>query len=145
MQRAAEMGFETLESADDELPRRVRRATGGGGADLIVETTGSEAVLAAGIRSARKGGRIVLVAMQSRPVSLITTDIVLYERSIIGSLGYNHDLPRVLALMKQRVIDANDLISDTIYLRDAKQVIKQLAEQPDGRLKVLVQIRGPNQ
>jgi (R,R)-butanediol dehydrogenase/meso-butanediol dehydrogenase/diacetyl reductase len=138
--KAAAMGFATLE-AGEELPRRLRKLLGSGGADLVVESTGSPAVLAAAIECARRGGRISVVGL---PVGLSEIDLrrlVLFERSAVGSLGYRGDLPRVARMLADGSLDVSGLVAETIALEDAPAAFAELAGHPDERIKVLVDPR----
>lgn len=137
--RAEALGFSSIE-AGDGLPRRVRRSTGGGGADVVVETTGSAAVLPDAVECARRGGRIALAGITSVPTSIDTSRIVLFERSLIGSLGYQNDVQRVVRMMEAGLVDPSGMISEVVPLSDAVNTIKSLAEKPDGRIKVLVDL-----
>lgn len=137
--KAAEMGFATLE-AGDELPRRVRRAFGSGGADAVIESTGVAALLPDAVECAKRGGRIVLVGISGRPSRIESRRLALFERSLVGSLGYRHDLPRVVKMMQAGQLDPLPLIGDVVELSDAPAMFSTLASRPDERIKVLVSV-----
>jgi (R,R)-butanediol dehydrogenase/meso-butanediol dehydrogenase/diacetyl reductase len=136
---AEAMGFETVDAGDD-LPRRVRSITATGGVDVVLESTGSSAILGDAVECARRGGRIVLVGLSGEPSNVLASRLVLFERSLVGSLGYHNDLPRVMRMMELGVIDPEVLISDIVPLASACDIIGDLAAQPGGRIKVLVQV-----
>jgi (R,R)-butanediol dehydrogenase/meso-butanediol dehydrogenase/diacetyl reductase len=135
--RAADLGFATLE-AGDELARRVRRALGSGGADAVVESTGAPALLPEVVECARRGGRIVLVGLAAGTATVDPRRLALFERSLVGSLGYRHDLPRVVRMMAMGQLDPTVLIGGVIALDDAPAAFEALAAAPDERIKVLV-------
>ena len=139
-ERADVLGFATLEPADD-LPRRVRKAVGGGGADVVVESTGVASVLAQAVECARRGGRIVAVGIPGRASELDTSRLVLFERSLVGSLGYRHDLPRVVEMVASGVVDPLPLIAETVPLDRAPDAFASLDAGAQGRIKVLVEAR----
>jgi (R,R)-butanediol dehydrogenase/meso-butanediol dehydrogenase/diacetyl reductase len=140
-ERAEALGLATLEPGDD-LPRRVRRVTGGGGAPVVVESTGVPAVLPQAVECARRGGRIVAVGLTGTPGPLDSSRLVFYERSLVGSLGYNHDLPRVVEMIAQGLLDPEPLIAETVPLPRAADAFASLDAGPEGRIKVLVDARG---
>jgi (R,R)-butanediol dehydrogenase/meso-butanediol dehydrogenase/diacetyl reductase len=140
-ERADAMGFAVLEPGED-LPRRVRQAVGGGGATVVVESTGVAAVLPQAIECARRGGRIVAVGISGAPSELDASRLVLFERSLVGSLGYRHDLPRIVELVATGVLDPLPLIAETVPLAQAPDAFASLDADPRGRIKVLVQARG---
>lgn len=137
---AEAMGIATLDGGD-QLPRRVRRATGGGGAHVVVESTGVPAVLAQAVECARRGGRVVAVGLSGRATELDSTRLVLFERSLVGSLGYRHDLPRVVEMVAQGLVDPLPLVAGTVTLERAPEAFASLDDDPRGRIKVLVDAR----
>lgn len=136
-ERAEALGVRTLDAGED-LPRRVRRAIGGGGAPVVVESTGVAAVLPQAVECARRGGRVVVVGLTGEPSALDSSRLAFYERSLVGSLGYQHDLPRVLAMVDAGAVDPEALVSETVPLARAPDAFASLASDPAGRLKVLV-------
>jgi (R,R)-butanediol dehydrogenase/meso-butanediol dehydrogenase/diacetyl reductase len=140
-QKATDLGFEILE-AGDELPRRARRLLGGGGADVVVESTGAAGALPDAVECAKRGGRIALVGLPGEPVPIDVKRIVLFERSLIGCLGYRHDLPRVVRMIAAGRIDPVELIGDVVPLAEADKALAELASAPAGKIKVLVDPRG---
>jgi (R,R)-butanediol dehydrogenase/meso-butanediol dehydrogenase/diacetyl reductase len=137
---AEAMGLATADSGAD-LPRRVRSATGRGGADVVIEATGVAALLAEAVECARRGGRIVAVGLSTAASELSSSRLVLYERSIVGSLGYQNDLPRIVKLMAEGTLDPTPLISAIVSLSALPGVVEELAHRPDGRIKVLVDVK----
>jgi (R,R)-butanediol dehydrogenase/meso-butanediol dehydrogenase/diacetyl reductase len=135
--QAEALGFETIE-AGNELPRRVRQRLRAGGADVVVETTGSPTILADAVRCARRGGRIVMAGITSAPATIDTSEIVLFERSLIGSLGYRNDVERVVHMIEAGLVEPAGLISEIVPLSEAADAVKSLAEKVEGRIKVLV-------
>lgn len=139
--RAEGLDLATLEAGED-LPRRVRRAVGGGGAPVVIESTGVAAVLPQAVECARRGGRIVAVGLTGEPSELDSSRLTFYERSLVGSLGYRHDLPRVARMMADGLVDPERLISGTVPLGDAPQTFASLASEPGDRVKVMVDPHG---
>jgi (R,R)-butanediol dehydrogenase / meso-butanediol dehydrogenase / diacetyl reductase len=135
--RAEELGFATLDPGNG-LARRVRRLLGGG-ADVVVESTGAPALLPVAVECARRGGRVSLVGLGAATATLDPARLVLFERSLIGSLGYQHDIPRALAMMDAGLIDPDAMIAGVVPLGAAVDTIAELAARPDGRIKVLVE------
>jgi (R,R)-butanediol dehydrogenase / meso-butanediol dehydrogenase / diacetyl reductase len=67
---------------------------------------------------------------------------VLFERSLVGCLGYRHDLPRVLKMVDEGQLDPTDLIGEVVPLADADDTVAALASAPGAKIKVLVDPRG---
>jgi (R,R)-butanediol dehydrogenase/meso-butanediol dehydrogenase/diacetyl reductase len=139
--RAEALGLATLDVGED-LPRRVRRAVGGGGAPVVIESTGVAAVLPQAIECAARGGRIVAVGLTAAPSPIDSSRLTFYERSLVGSLGYRHDLPRVVKLLAEGLVDVEPLIGATVPLEAAPDTFASLASEPGDRIKVLVDPHG---
>ncbi|MDX6398361.1 MAG: (R,R)-butanediol dehydrogenase / meso-butanediol dehydrogenase / diacetyl reductase [Gaiellaceae bacterium] len=134
--RAEAIGFATVD-AGEGLAKRVRQRLGGGGTHVVIESTGAATLLSEAVECARRGGRIVCVGLPTASSELSSSRLVLFERSVVGSLGYSHHLPRVLAMMAAGVVDPAPLISAIVPLSALPGVIAELAERPDARIKVL--------
>jgi (R,R)-butanediol dehydrogenase/meso-butanediol dehydrogenase/diacetyl reductase len=137
---AEELGLPTMDSGED-LSRRARRELGDGGAEVVVESTGVAALLSTAVECTVRGGRVALLGLPKDPSTLDVRRLVLFERSLVGSLGYRHDLPRVLDLMAGGALDPSSIVSDTVPLSSADDALAGLASSPGGRIKVLVDTR----
>lgn len=137
--RAASLGFETFcpEGEARDVTRAVRSLTGGG-ARLVIDCTGVAAALAMAPDMTTRGGNVVLVGLPKRPPALDAAKLVLFERAVIGSLGYSHDLPRVAALIASSAVRAEALVTHRIPLRDAPAAFERLITDPGDAIKVLV-------
>ncbi len=131
------LGIPTID-AGDELPRRVRRAVGGGGADVVVESTGVAALLATAIECAVRGGRIALAGLPRDHAEIDPKRITLFERSLVGSLGYRHDLPRVLELVAAGRLDPAEIVGAVVPLSEAQETMMSMAASQSSTIKVLI-------
>jgi (R,R)-butanediol dehydrogenase / meso-butanediol dehydrogenase / diacetyl reductase len=139
--KAEGLGFATLEAGDD-LPRRARRALGSGGADVVVESTGVAQVTGDAVECAARGGRIVLLGLPGTPSEVDLRRVVLFERSLVGSLGYRNDLPRVVRMVSEGQLDPTPVIDQIVGLDAAADTIAELASGPSDAVKVLVRAGG---
>ena len=134
---AERLGFPTVE-AGEELPRRVRKALGSGGAHVVLEATGAAGLVPVVIECARRGGRIVLLGLGHEAESVDPRRLTLFERSLLGSLGYRHDLPAVAAMVGAGLVDPAAIVTDVIPLSRAPEALARLAADPGDDIKVLV-------
>jgi (R,R)-butanediol dehydrogenase / meso-butanediol dehydrogenase / diacetyl reductase len=73
-----------------------------------------------------------------RPIS-----VTAFERTVIGSLGYNQDLPRAVALVASGRIDPRPLVTSVVPLDHVVQDgFEPLAAGGRGQIKILVDVRG---
>ena len=80
------LGAEAAVLLDDELPERVRRATGGAGADLALDLVGGDHFPLA-LAALRAGGRLVLVGLLAGARAEVDLGLVLRRRlRIVGSV-----------------------------------------------------------
>ncbi len=123
--RARECGADlVINPRTDDLAAAVRRATGLG-ADMVVDAVGT--LLEEGVRSVRKGGRIVLFGMNehARPV-LKQYDITKYEYQILGSYIARGTFPQAVSLLERGSIDFGLLVTHRLPLREIHQGIELL-------------------
>ncbi len=134
---AERLGIATIDPGDD-LPRRVRRAVGGGGTDVVVESTGVADLVATAVDCAARGGRVVLLGLAPQPATLDPKRLTLFERELVGSLGYRHDLPRVVLMVAAGALDPAAIVGTVVPLSDAPEAMTEMSRGPAGPIKVLV-------
>lgn len=138
-ERAARLGAtEVFDPGTDDVRREVFLRTGRVGPDVVVEATGVGALAAEAIRAARRGGRVVLAGVGGDELTVPTAQLVFYERTVLGSLGYNHDIPRVIDLLAAGRLSADELISGCHPLTEGVDVFAELAAGRSDQLKVLL-------
>ncbi|WP_300378356.1 alcohol dehydrogenase catalytic domain-containing protein [Nocardioides sp.] len=138
---ASSMGFDTLQP--DEGPRSTQRAVRrltGGGADIVVDCTGSPAVLGSAPELLRRGGVVVLVGLPHGPASIDAGRLVLTERSIIAALAYRDEPARVATMIANGTVRAGRLITTIIDLKETVEHFARLADDPGDDIKVLVRV-----
>ncbi len=139
--RAGADGFETLAPERDkrEFARAVRDLTGGG-AELVVDCSGAVPALEAATEMTERGGRIVIAGIPKQPVPVDAGRMVVYERSLIATLGYANDLPRVAAMIASGSLDPSSMITRRIALADVAGEIAAMAADPGDDVKVLAEV-----
>jgi len=140
--RAEAHGFETHDPEPDgrEFAKAVRGRTGGG-AEIVVDCSGAVPALEAGIEMTQRGGRIVIAGIPKKPVPVDASRMVVYERSLIGTLGYANDLPRVARMIASGSLEPSVMITNRIPLGEVAEEISRLASDPRDEVKVLAEVR----
>lgn len=137
--RAAELGAsEVFDPNTADVRREVFLRTGRIGPDVVFEATGRPALVELAVTTVRRGGRAVLAGISGEAASLPITQIVPFERTIVGSLGYNFDLPRVLDLIAQGRLEPDPLITGVYPLTQGREVFDELRADAGGHLKILL-------
>ncbi|SHH05985.1 (R,R)-butanediol dehydrogenase / meso-butanediol dehydrogenase / diacetyl reductase [Jatrophihabitans endophyticus] len=137
---AERLGHRTIEAAGDArtAARAIRTATAGG-ADAVIECSGSRAGLEFALELTRRGADIVAVGLPKEPITLDAARLILFERGLLGALGYQNDLPRVAGMIAAGVLDPTRLVSRVVPLADAAAEFARLTAEPGADLKVLLQ------
>ncbi len=88
----------TMNGASPQIHREFKKATGGG-AHVVMVTSGSRAAYETALRCLRKGGTLSIVGMAPEPVSLSTVAMVSGEYRIVASaVGTRADLAELLRI-----------------------------------------------
>jgi (R,R)-butanediol dehydrogenase/meso-butanediol dehydrogenase/diacetyl reductase len=130
---------ETYDPSRADVPREAYLRTGRIGPDVVFEASGHPQVVLDAISSVRRGGRVVLAGIGQRPVPIDLTRLTLFERSVVGTLGYNFDLPRVVSLLASGRLD--EVVGLTLVdrpLSAGAEVFAELRADPARHLKVLL-------
>src|SRR5262249_32361594 len=87
-----------INAATGQAFREIKKTTGGG-AHVVMVTSGSRAAYGPALRSIRKAGPLAIVGMAPEPVPLSTVAVVSGEFRIVGSaVGTREDLRELLQL-----------------------------------------------
>ena len=128
---ASELGAHAVDPADTVAVRELH-----GFADAGFECSGADGALRTALRLVRPGGRVVVPGVAHSPAELDLRNLVLTERSVLGSVGYRGDIDRAVTLMASGVIDPAILCGPTISLQALPGWFASTS--PAAALKVLV-------
>jgi 2-desacetyl-2-hydroxyethyl bacteriochlorophyllide A dehydrogenase len=139
-QLAETLGADLTLDGGDGAVEQIRDATGGRGADVILETTGVLPCLAAGIAMARPGGRLLLFGIiTAKEGALPFYDLYFKELTLIGArVATGEDYPRALALVEQGQVRLAPLVSDVLPLGELNAAIDLLGSDSARRMKIIL-------
>jgi Zn-dependent alcohol dehydrogenase len=115
-----------------EAEQAIADATGGG-AEVVIETAGRAAVLAAAYKATRRGGRTVTVGLPnpaeilSIPAVSLVGDGKTLMGSYMGSSIPARDVPRYIALWRAGRLPVDRLLTSVSPLSDINSLLDQLA------------------
>jgi (R,R)-butanediol dehydrogenase/meso-butanediol dehydrogenase/diacetyl reductase len=135
---AKNMGFTALDARNGL--EAVMEATNGVGVDVVFDAAGVGPSAAQLVPLAKKGGRLIVVAIfkDAPPVDL--RSMAYRELSLHGCFIYvPQDFHEAVELVKERKVDLNGVISHTFPLEDALQAFETMEKAPDS-MKVLIKI-----
>jgi len=128
---AADLGAVTL--SPDEAGEALANLFPDSGPDVVIETVGKAAVLAAAYAAARRGGRIVTVGLPNAAerLDLQALSLVAEGKTLIGSyMGSaipSRDIPRYIALWKAGSMPVERLLTSVHRLDEINTLLDTLA------------------
>jgi 2-desacetyl-2-hydroxyethyl bacteriochlorophyllide A dehydrogenase len=119
---------------------RVREATQGRGADVVIETTGVLPSVSSAIHMARSGGRLLLFGIiTAKEGALPFYDLYFKELALISArVAKSEDYPAAIALVESGQVRLEPLVSNVMPLADLKAAIDMLGKDSGPRMKIIV-------
>jgi 2-desacetyl-2-hydroxyethyl bacteriochlorophyllide A dehydrogenase len=137
---AETLGADVTMAGDEAAIAKVREATDGRGADVVIETTGMLPSLSSGIHMARSGGRILLFGIfTAKDGSLPFYDLYFKELSLIGArVARSEDYPAAIALVERGDVKLRPLVSDVMPLAELDAAVAMLGSENGARMKIIL-------
>lgn len=138
---AQQLGADVTFSSGPEALRGVREATGGHGADIVIECTGVPSALADAINMARLGGTLLLFGIMSATHAALPFYQLYYkELHIVNTrAAKGEDYPPTIDLVARGVLKLKPLVTHVVPLLDLEKAIGMLESDEDQRMKVIVE------
>ncbi len=137
---ANKLGFDTINPAKDDLPAMIMDRTGGKGADVVFEVSGTQAGVDAMTACAATRGRIVMVAIHAKKPEVDMFQFFWRELKLIGVRVYvPEDYEKGIELIASGAIDAETVITDVSPLNDIQKAFEALDSSPTA-LKSLIKV-----
>jgi len=139
---ARELGLEAVNPKEVDLADLIGKRTGGAGADVVFEVSGSAAGAATMTQLVRSRGRIVIVAIFGEAPKVDLFRFFWRELRLRGARVYEaEDFDRAIALSASGALPLEHLISARQPLKDLQTVFEQIETSTD-LMKVLIDTRG---
>ena len=119
----------TLDPSKDNVNEIVMEKTGGSGVDVVLEMAGHPSAIRTAFDIVRRGGRISLLGLTSKPVSLnFSEDIIFKGITIQGINGRRmyQTWYQMTALLKAGKLDLHPVITDRIAMKDFPKAMERL-------------------
>jgi 2-desacetyl-2-hydroxyethyl bacteriochlorophyllide A dehydrogenase len=138
---AETLGADITIPGGDEAVARVREATEGRGADVIIETTGVVSSLSSAIHMARSGGRLLLFGIiTAKEGALPFYDLYFKELALINArVAKSEDYPASIGLVERGQVKLEPLVSDVKPLDELKAAIGMLGSDSGARMKIILE------
>jgi D-xylulose reductase len=128
------------DSGSQDLSAVVREVTGGWGADIVFEASGSERAAAGVFDWVCPGGRVVFIGMPGAPIPYDVVAAQTKEARVEHIFRYAHVYPRALALMGGGAIDVKPLITDRFPFERGVEAFVFARHLPATSVKVQIEL-----
>jgi len=129
-----------VNSAKVNLEEYIIKETGGLGADVVFEASGSPHVYPDFFRTARRGGKVVLIGCMNGTAPLNVALIQVRGLSIETLFRYTNTFERAVALVESGKIDIKRLISKTFRFEESIAAYEFAAAAPPDVVKVMIEL-----
>ncbi len=135
---AKKLGFTSLHPTHTDIVGRINEATGGKGADVIFEVSGSPSGAALMTEVAATRARVVMVAIHASKPPVDLFQFFWREIEMIGARVYEPaDYDQAIELIASGAIDTDTLITSVKPLADISTAFKELSSNPQA-MKTLI-------
>ena len=138
LEKAAELGHETVDFTAGDPVAALRDLTGGHGPEVVLECSGDAAALGQCVAMVRKGGRVAVIGIPHEHASVDLQRVVLDEIEIAGVRAAAGEMPEVIALVAAGRVRLGALITHTFALEEFADAYRTFTERAGGALKVVV-------
>ena len=140
LKRALAVGADAvINNKEIDATARIMELTGGKGANLIVETSGSAQALRDSLNALAKYGRISIVSFYERELDAIPIDpLVLGCKSIVGAAGCYGNAPAVCEIMRKNPIKLTPVISHHIPFEKCLDVFENEKNYHNEKIKIMI-------
>jgi threonine dehydrogenase-like Zn-dependent dehydrogenase len=130
-----------INTTKEDLHERVMELTGGKGADVVIEASGSLDMLSEAVRMSNFGGRLSCVAFYEKPVDNLPLDLMIIKSISLIPVGGSPSMgPVVIKMMECGKVDFTPMITQVIPLADAQRALIDLKTNSGSRIKILLKI-----
>lgn len=137
---AEKIGFATMNPKTTDVAKEIHATTGGKGADVVFEVSGSQPGVDLMTAAAATRGRIVMVAIHATKPNIDMFQFFWRELDLLGARVYrSEDYDKAMALLAKGVVDCDAFITDIQGLSDIEGAFKSLTENPNA-MKSMIRI-----
>ncbi len=121
---AQELGAdEVIDATRGDAIEAVMALTDGVGADIVIDAAGAESTPEQAVKMARRGGRVVLVAIYTTTPRFDFNNLVSTEIEVAGSLAFSQaDVEDAIRLMSSGEISTRQLVTEIVALDEVLNV-----------------------
>ena len=118
-----------LDPSSQDVVKAVMERTGGLGADVVLEMAGHPSAIRTAFDIVRRGGRISLLGLTSKPISLNFSDDIIFKGITVQGINGRRMYQtwyQMTALLKAGKLDLHPVITDRIAMKDFSRAMERL-------------------
>ena len=143
LKKAKELGAnEVIDASKEDVVQRLSELTGGMGIDLVIETSGSEAVAGQAIDAARKGSTFVWVGYSSDGSMKLPMGAALDKELTFKTVfRYRHIYPLAIRAVSEGIVNVKGIVSNIFDFDDIQRAMDLSVSDKKNIVKSVVKIR----
>lgn len=144
LEKALELGADgVINGKDEDAVEAVRKLTGGGGCDLVIETAGTEITTRQTIHMAKKGAAIVLVGYSKTGEITLPMSLALDKELTFKTVfRYRHIYPMAIDAVAAGKVNLKGIVTDIFDFDDIQNAMDRSVADKASIVKAVVRIAG---
>ncbi|CAN5648292.1 alcohol dehydrogenase catalytic domain-containing protein [soil metagenome] len=138
LDKARQMGFETVDTEAGDPAVAVRAMTGGLGADVVIEAAGVPQTLTWALAMLRRGGRCAAVGIPTEGVGIDLKRLVLDELELVGSRASAGEMRRVMPHVEQGSMRVREVMTHEFPLERFADALATFRDRSSGAIKIIL-------
>ena len=142
LQKALELGADgVINGAEEDVEDRMKELTKGAGADLVVETAGTEITTRQAISVAKKGANIVLVGYSRTGEMTLPMSLALDKELTFKTVfRYRNIYPMAIEAVAQGKVNLKGIVTDIFDLDDVQNAMDHSVNNKADIVKAVIRI-----
>jgi L-iditol 2-dehydrogenase len=129
----------TIDTQIEDAAKIIKSETGGLGADVVIETSGSHSGYKMLLDLVRQGGTIICIGLTGGAQIPIPMDrVALNELDVYGVRADPNSCDEVITLLKKGKVDFKPLITHTFPLTEFERALEVFSKRMEGAIKVII-------
>ena len=142
LELARKLGAEVVVEATENVETEIADWTEGDGPAVVFEATGVPDIIRTAIQIVASSGRVVILGLSSKEVSLPVVEFTRKELTVLGSRNNTSLFGEAVSLVGRNKEHARSLITHRFTLGDAEKAIRFAMEHPAEAEKVMIDVVG---
>lgn len=142
LEKAMELGATAvINGRTEDVEKRIKELTNGRGADLVIETAGTEITTRQAIQIARKGSNIVLVGYSRTGEMTLPMSLVLDKELTFQTVfRYRHIYPMAIDAVASGKVNLKGIVTDIFKLDEVQKAMDYSVNNKADIVKAVIQI-----